>query len=262
MCGDMHRHSHRLSRRGFLRASSMLAMVGVLGAGWQLPRRTAMASTDDLLASSMAMHIHSSFSEQIGSMEAQLFQARKNAVDVLWWTDHDARMLGIEYRDTVHFTSLTDEAGGPGEGAAWHWLQQGAGQRSADSGGAIVDSPASPKDPVSAGSIQLLCRASSWASATAGVYGDSHPAGWDYRCSLIGQSLALEVLPISVGTNAYLEIRLETSFHHAPGDVRPAGVYELSYRIGGPDAPGTRRADGLTGIITLATVTGPGPLWC
>jgi hypothetical protein len=27
-------------------------------------------------------------------MDAQLFQATKNAVDVLWWTDHDHRMLG------------------------------------------------------------------------------------------------------------------------------------------------------------------------
>ena len=40
-------------------------------------------------AYSMALHVHSSFSEQDGSMDAQLFQAASNAVDVLWWTDHD-----------------------------------------------------------------------------------------------------------------------------------------------------------------------------
>ena len=44
-------------------------------------------------------------------MDAQLFQAASNAVDVLWWTDHDARMTSKNYRKTVHFTSLTAEAG-------------------------------------------------------------------------------------------------------------------------------------------------------
>ena len=39
---------------------------------------------DGTSAFSMAMHVHSSFSEQSGSMDAQLFQAVTNAVDVLF----------------------------------------------------------------------------------------------------------------------------------------------------------------------------------
>jgi hypothetical protein len=42
-------------------------------------------------------------------MDAQLHQATANSVGVLWWTDHDHRMDGLDYRDTVHFTSLTHE---------------------------------------------------------------------------------------------------------------------------------------------------------
>ena len=41
----------------------------------------------------MAMHIHSSFSEQYGSMDGQLYQAALNAVDVLWWSDHDSTWM-------------------------------------------------------------------------------------------------------------------------------------------------------------------------
>ena len=70
-------------------------------------------SVGGLSAFSMAMHVHSSFSEQDGSMDSQLFQATKNSVDVLWWTDHDTRMDGIGYRQVVHFTSLTKESGCP-----------------------------------------------------------------------------------------------------------------------------------------------------
>ena len=89
-----------------------------------LPRRPLRSparpvASDGHSAYSMAMHVHSSFSEQSGSMDSQLFQAATNSVDVVWWTDHDERMNALGYRRTVHFTSLTDESEGPGEGLPW-----------------------------------------------------------------------------------------------------------------------------------------------
>jgi hypothetical protein len=62
-----------------------------------LPAAARPVSVDGLAAYSMAMHVHSSFSEQDASMDSQLFQASKNSADVLWWTDHDTRMDGIGY---------------------------------------------------------------------------------------------------------------------------------------------------------------------
>src|SRR4051812_44594848 len=112
---------------------------------------------------SMAMHIHSSFSEQTASMNAQLDQAQINDVNVLWWTDHDHRMQQGRYRAEVHFSSLTDEAPG---GKAWIWRQQTTGLLTADSGGGVVDSPASPNDPVAAGSLSLTARSTSTTAAS------------------------------------------------------------------------------------------------
>jgi hypothetical protein len=95
----------------------------------RLPLRSAAreVAADGTSAYSMAMHVHSSFSEQSGSMDSQLFQAARNSVDVLWWTDHDARMDGIGYRQTVHFTSLTTEQGGSGQGGPWIWTKTVSG---------------------------------------------------------------------------------------------------------------------------------------
>src|ERR1700759_1466374 len=86
-----------LTRRGLLVAAGAGAAAAVvLGDGWQSRARAVASSPvttfDGLTSRSMAMHVHSSFSEGVGSMEAQLTQAQLNGVNVLWWTDHDQRM--------------------------------------------------------------------------------------------------------------------------------------------------------------------------
>ena len=120
------------------------------------PRSLARPAALDgsLLAYSMAMHIHSSFSEQSGSMDSQLYQAATNAVDVLWWTDHDARMDGISYRKTVHFTSLTAEQGATGEGGAWKWQVRKSGPLASRPPAGSSPRPCSPHDPVAGGAMQ------------------------------------------------------------------------------------------------------------
>jgi hypothetical protein len=82
-----------------------------------LPLRSAArpVTANGMSAYSLAMHVHSSFSEYDGSMDAQLWQATQNAVDVLWWTEHDQRLNDLDYRKTVHFTSLTKEQPAPGK---------------------------------------------------------------------------------------------------------------------------------------------------
>ena len=254
---EQSQHSE-LSRRKFLAYSASLAALAIGLPEWP---RTVLAvgpriiAADGSIPVSMAMHIHSSFSEQYGSMEGHLFQAKQNAVDVIWWTDHDYRMSGIGYRKTVHFTSLTAEKGGPGEGGAWQWQLVRTGPLNAHSSGGIVTSPASPLDPVIGGSLKVSAQSTSQTPATLGFYAESHPSDWNYHCSLIGQTLSIEVLPTSISATAYLEL-LVTSSYHPARTGRPAGQYVLSYRFGGPGAPGTRSASGLRGIVNVPVVAG------
>ena len=158
--------SSAVSRRHFLHGSAAVAaaaaLTGRLAREPRLPLRAASrpVTSDGTSAYSMAMHIHSSFSEQQGSMDTQLFQATTHSVDVLWWTDHDARMEGIGYRTAVHFTSLDNEASGPGQGGGpWHWKRVQSGPLVVSSAvGRIVTNPCSPNDPVIGGSMQLTAQ--------------------------------------------------------------------------------------------------------
>lgn len=204
----------------------------------------------------MAMHIHSSFSEQTGSMDCQLYQAALNSVDVLWWTDHDHRMDGLEFRDTVHFTSLTSEEGGPGQGGAWTWVKRESGPLSGTSGGGIVSSPNAPNDPDPHGSLRLTAKSTGQRGQAAkyGYYANSRPAGWNYRDNLTGQSLSIDVLPEPGWSNGYLELLIDTSYHEASGG-RPAGAYSLSYRFV-PARTAGRTAHGNEGIITIPVSAG------
>jgi hypothetical protein len=66
--------------------------MAAVRAEWPRPVAAAgptVVGADGSVQVGMAMHIHSSFSEQYASMDAHLLQAQANAVDVLWWTDQD-----------------------------------------------------------------------------------------------------------------------------------------------------------------------------
>lgn len=198
----------------------------------------------------MAMHIHTSFSEQSGSMAGHLDAAQTHGVDVVWWTDHDFRMSGRGYRQTVHFTSLTDEAPDADEGKPWVWRRVTTGALSTASEGGIVAQPTSPKDPVPQGSLHVVAESTGQADASLGFFANATAAGWTYHGNLTGQTLSFEVQPVRVGVDSYLEFLVATSFMPASG-ARPAGTYSISYRFGGVDPPGTRRQAGLLGIVSV-----------
>jgi hypothetical protein len=259
--GQVHSGSNQdtgTTRRRFIKgaAAGAVALAGGGVAFAELRPRQPLwsparpAGPDGSRAYSMAMHIHSSFSEQAGSMESQLFQAAKNSVDVLWWTDHDARMDGLGYRREVHFTSLTEENGGPGQGGRWIWRQVESGPLAGRSGGGIVEYPCSPNDPVAGGSMHLTADSSTTATAKFGYFADCHPAGWNYRDNLTGQSLTIDVLLTSGWSRGYLELLIHSSYHEKTAG-RPGGVYSLSYRFVPPGTPASRVARGNLGVITI-----------
>ncbi len=194
----------RLSRRGLLVAAGMGAATAALGGGWEsragavVPgaARESATTFDGTTARSMAMHIHSSFSEGVGSMEAHLQQAQQNAVDVLWWTDHDHRMQAAGYRNVVHFTSLTAEKG---DGPAWSWQRRTTGSLASSSGG--IAGAGSPNDPIKNGSLTLAAKSKSSAPASLGYLANTDSANNNERANLYGQVLTIEVLPTAVGSD-------------------------------------------------------------
>ncbi len=257
MCDD---HSPRpqpaeadISRRDFMQGTAAaVAGAAVFGQMPELSSPPAVrdVNADSARAYSMAMHLHSSFSEQDGSMDSHLFQAVKNAVDVVWWTDHDHRMAAFGYRKTVHFTSLTAEAGGPGEGKPWIWTKVESGPLAATSGGGIVTNPCSPKDPVAGGSLHLTARSTSVSAAKFGYYAESHGAGWNYHGNLTGQSLSIDVRLSTGWSRGYLELLIATSHHEAIAG-RHAGDYTLSYKFLPPGQAAGRTSRGNQGIIRI-----------
>ncbi|PZS35007.1 MAG: hypothetical protein DLM59_03680 [Pseudonocardiales bacterium] len=244
----------QVSRRRLLQAGLGAAAGGLLlPAGLtKLPAAVSTASgIDDTTAVSMAMHVHTSFSEQSGSVEAHLAQAAQNSVDVMWLTDHDHRMLQLDYRQVVHFTSLTAE---DSDGPAWSWERRDAGPLTASSSGGIA-SQASPDDPIPTGSLQVSAQSQSTAVASLGFFANSVAAGLNYHGNLFGQKLTIDVLPSSIGPDGYLELLVDTSFHPAVAG-RPAGRYSLSYRFGGAAGAGRQVANGIAGIVHVAVAPG------
>ena len=251
----VHDAEHGLSRRRFLLGAGTVAGAGlVLGTPGWLPRARAssVASLDGLPRWTMAMHVHSSFSEGPASMESQLVQASKNALDVMWWTDHEWKMRARNFKTGVHFTSLTDEHT---DGTPWKWIEQRSGSLASVSGGGIV-STGSPNDTVSSGSLRVCAQASSAGSlATFGYTGDGGSPKTQ-RVNAFGQVWSVDVLPQTLaGSDAYLEMRITLSLHPAQAG-RPYGKYAVAYRWGGPDKPGTRRSEGILGIVSMPTKVG------
>ena len=246
----------QLTRRGLLVAAGAGAAAAVvLGEGWQTRARAVappsnVPTFDGLTSQSMAMHVHSSFSEGVGSMEAQLAQAQLNGVNVLWWTDHDQRMQQRGYRNVVHFTSLTAERT---DGVAWAWQKRTSGPLASSSGGIVA--AGSPNDPIKTGSLSVAAKSKNATAATCGFIANAGAANTNQRGNLYGQVLTLDVLPSVIGASGYLELLLSSSYHPArPG--RPAGKYSVSYRFGGRGAPGTRTAQGIAGVVNVAVTPG------
>jgi hypothetical protein len=207
---------------------------------------------DGTFAFSNAMHIHSSFSEQNGSMDAQLSQAAQNVVDVLWWTDHDHRMDGIGYRQWVSFTSLTGEVPPAGQGKAWAWKPAHSIPSNTATTGYIA-ATGSPSDPVPGSSLFVSAKpVKNASSAYYGFTADTHAAGWNERDNLTGQSLLIDVLLSPGWGSGYLEFLVASSYHEAQGGY-PAGDYALSYRF----IPGTGALSyGGTVITPQGVITG------
>ncbi|MEU5939646.1 hypothetical protein ABZ807_10690 [Micromonospora sp. NPDC047548] len=194
---------------------------------------------------SMAMHIHSAFSEGTASMDAHLQQATEHGVDVIWWTDHDFRMQAHGYRQAVRFEGLSE----PESGRSWTWNKILEGKPDL-AVGTFVNEPHSPDEPGKAMRLQVQAPASAWGAL---LY---EGVAWNstYTTSLAATVLELDVLAENLGPDAELLVRVLSSYRPATAGRR-AGRYTLEYRIGQGTGRWTEN-DGLLGVVGLEVAPG------
>lgn len=198
----------------------------------------------------MAMHVHSSFSEGTGSMFWQLDQARRNGIEVVWWTDHDFRMSAWQYREAIHCSGSSESE--DGHALTWSMSTSGSLQTA---GASFLASASSPNDPDQTAGVRFDASSTSSSFATVRLTAQDASARHNLHASLAGQSIVVDVSPESIGPDAFLELRLRISDQPASGG-RGAGSYYLYYRVGGPNAPGSVIKQARGGTITLSAPTG------
>jgi len=235
-----------LSRRRFLVGSA--GALGGLVAGSSIGVRPARAAAGVGPAGytdvSMAMHVHMSFSEGAGSYDAQLAEAARAGIDVLWPSEHDWRMSALDYVPRLRF--LTNESY---DGRKVTYASVTAGSLKL-SGGGLGATPRSPNDP-DGGALRAYAVSSGTAPASKRFSVSSTNS--TLKANLTGQRISLDVRPELIGPNAWLEVLLKLSYHPAQAG-RPAGQYSLSYRLG--TAPRKVSKAGLQGIITVPVRSG------
>lgn len=263
MCKD----DHGINRRTLLHGSVALALAAGLGRGSatgnRLQRRASVPAglrrpqiTDPWGNApwSNAMHIHTSGSEYGGSLQGQFNQAEVTQTDILWLTDHIQRMgPGWNYRSQVSFTDPDQPP--PGQGPPWNWVPARSGPIAYYSGG-IVATPSSPGDPQPGGSMQLAAASADTSPATYGFEVNASAGALNYRDSLWGQSISIDVLLDRGWKRGYLEVRIESSYH-PPQNGRPGGYYTLSYQLAPPTTAASMTTSGLDGIRVIPVTPDP-----
>ncbi|HEX5016473.1 MAG TPA: hypothetical protein VFX15_02675 [Actinomycetes bacterium] len=233
-----------VTRRRLLQGAAGAAVVGGVGglASVATPKLASGALNGETPIR-MAMHIHASFSEGAASMQAHLAEAERTGVDVIWWTEHDHRMVARGYVSDVHFNALTEWT----DGVRVVWVSSFEGQL-ANSSASIVSQPASANDPGDR-AMRMSATSKPDAIGTRTVRADARNSA--LTTSLDGTTVVLDVRPVDIGEDAFFDIVVETSYRPAMSG-RPAGQYRLRYRVGGGRPPGTVvETDPLNGLIVL-----------
>ncbi|SDM43468.1 CehA/McbA family metallohydrolase domain-containing protein [Allokutzneria albata] len=225
------------------RRAVLLGAAAAIGtAGLPLSTKAAPGPSSGALSPvTMAMHLHASFSEGVGSMAGHLDQATKLGVDVVWWTDHDFRLMAHGYRTAVGFDGMEETQ----DGRWWRWAEAKQGTLG-EASGRFVAEPRSPDEPGKALALKASGDGTLWYTASA----------WNstYNTSLADTTLSLDVLAEQVGPDAQLVVDVLASHHPATGG-RPAGQYRVEYRIGGVNEV-QHSANGLVGTVRLPVPRG------
>ncbi len=233
-----------ISRRRVLQgAASAATLAGVGVAIGPMIGRAAQLNPAEVPLR-MAMHIHASFSEGSGSMQAHLAEAERTGVDVIWWTEHDHRMVARNYLNDVHFNGMTEWS----DPVTLTWRPSSSGSLSSQPTPSIVSQPVSPTDP-GGRALRMTALSSGTLGGTRTLTAD--PRNYALNTSIDGTTITMDVRPIDVGEDAWVDVVVETSYRPSIAG-RPAGRYRVRYRIGGGRPVGTVvETEPLNGLIVL-----------
>ena len=233
-----------IGRRAVLRGAATTAALAGAGVALEGSPAVAARSATGLVPTRMAMHVHASFSEGGASMQAHLAEAERTGVEVIWWTEHDHRMVARRYLTDVHFDGLSEWSGATS--VAWRSSVVGELDTSSAS---IVSQPMSPSD-IGGKALRMSAVSSGSTGGTRTV--TAHVKDYGLNTSLDGTTIAVDVWPIETSDDAWFDIVIETSYRPAL-QGRPAGIYRIRYRVGGGRPPATVvEVDPLDGLVVLA----------
>jgi len=166
---------------------------------------------------SFAGHLHASFSENVGSNEAQAVQANLHGLDSVAMTEHDWRMLHEAGRPLFPFTAMSITE----EGNTWDLVRWETGKLGSGSQGTIDLASTYPS-----GGALVLTAASDSGHAELGYDLECAKAGFDYRGSVGGRTISVDVFPERPSTHSggYLAFATELSKHPSISE-QPLTVY-------------------------------------
>jgi hypothetical protein len=239
-------NGRRLSRRGFMAGATTLVAAGASGGLALQALHSKPVSEDGLVPLSMAMHVHASASEGSGSMLAQLVQAANANVDVLWWTEHDHRMVAYAAPKSITFSGLAER---PTNTAPWTWSPRTHG----DAVGIehlFLTNTTHPELGDRASALRLSVQAPGTKLCTHTLSGQAE--NLLNRTSLAGLTIRIDVRPSALPSATRAAVDVVTSYRPKNGG-HPKGIYILSYRIGGTSLPGVSKVvAGNTALIERA----------
>jgi len=238
-----------VDRRTFLYGSASTLALSAVGVGAVTAFQAgASAAGPERFPYRMAMHIHSCFSEGDGSMEAHLAQAEQEGIAVVWWTEHDHRMVARGYIKAINFDSFTEYD----NGGSLTWRSRYEGSL-ATSSAAIVTNPASPNDP-GGRALRITATSRPDETGTRRIWADAKNDC--LTTSLTDTIIAIEVYPQQLNEDGWADVRIETSYRPAR-EGRVAGQYSVIYRIGGARPKGTRELiNDLTALVVVGAKNG------
>jgi hypothetical protein len=249
--GHVHALDPTLSRRGVLQG--MVALAALAACSPADSRSPAPAPSPrapnaaGLSAYVLAMHLHASASEGVGSVRAHLAQAAATGVDVCWFTEHDWRRRRLLFRETYSFTPDERQLGGT-------WTLDplaDVGRPAPGSGATFVGTPVSPDDPAAVkGSLRVTAISAGGATTVGRRVHSEKTSRLNFMSRIAGRTVAVDVLPADSGPQAWAEVFFGLSFHPA-AHGRPAGLYSLLYRLRTDVTERTVTADGTTGIVDV-----------
>ena len=226
-----------LDRRRLLQLGGAAVGASTLGRSTGTAEAFAAATAEPV---SMAMHIHSSFSEGTASMDAHLDQARQLGVDVIWWTDHDFRQSAHGYRQAIEFDGASEPAD------AWALTWEGA------TAGAVSNAAhtfvTSPNSSGSAGGGSMRTQVRSAPGPEWGTYlVEAKSQNFMYSTSYADTTVSIDVRPQRLDADGRLLVEIGSSYRPASGG-RPAGLYRIQYRIGDEEGYSLEE-EGLLGVV-------------